>query len=98
MKLLIEKKQTEEKEINLPLFYISDRTSIKEGIAILDETNCLTFFTSDNYNSVESKLPSRITERELFLADENRCTEEEFFSLYNQVVESISFKPQLIEK
>lgn len=94
MKLSFKQELSVEHNIDTPAFYSHGDSYI----GIIDEGNIITLYFSKNLTQVSAG-PIEVMKYHLpSIADFSIITESEFFNKHNEILESLSFKPKLIEK
>jgi hypothetical protein len=99
MKIQVEKKIIANSvvEINFPAFY---KKNAHHYIAFLSEEKMLSVFKCADLVLIDSNTTERYIRNcgAEFIKDDNIITEQQFFDFYSSVHESLSMKPQLVEK
>lgn len=83
-----------EMEIELPLFV---KTAGNRYVAIIDEENILVVFASPNYKTIQSGTKSIMASDIQDAIGEEHISEKDFFDVFNEVHNALSFKAELIE-
>lgn len=90
----VEKKETQEVEITVPCFFRSQDE--KDYIGVLDENTVVHIYDSGTYKSLtHSELWIKKHEVTKAWFEYHSCTEAEFLTKYDEVIESISLHPKL---
>jgi len=95
MQITIKKETEQTIEFTPPLFWKKDNNVV----GLLDDNTVVTAYKSENYSSVQN-CNAKVGERDLWIAADvmQPCSELEFFTFLDEVLEIVSLKPVKTEK